>query len=71
MSAATEQKVEHEEFAPFNMTPDGFKAAKKWLKMMGLFDEYINGTEDTSGFGVVSYANWCFKDCEERKVKEA
>jgi len=38
---------------------------------MGLFDDYLNGTDDTSGFGVVAYGNECFRQCEERKVGEA
>lgn len=62
------QAVERQEFDTFDMTCDGFKSAKKWLVQMALYDEYINSAEDTSGFGVVAYANWCHKQHEDRKA---
>lgn len=65
------ENIEREKFEPFDMTTDGFNAAKKWLKMMDLFDDYIDGADDTSGFGVVSYANSCFKKVDDPKVGEA
>lgn len=60
-------RVRREEFEPFDMTSDGFRAAKKWLQMMDLFEDYIDGAADTSGFGVVSYANAEFTKMEANK----
>jgi len=54
----------------FDMTKEGFKQAKEYLRVVGKLEKFYQNGESTDGYSLVYYANYLkHKETEEKHAR--